>query len=138
MSDNKTIEVIDKIAEQFGVAIDWTQKDVVPYLQDLISRCKTSAIVQYSIWILMIVICVAILSKLLCHILKQYILKNKESIWVTVYGKDEYEPSTMAGIVIFFSALLIVAFSILSIVCLHELFNWIFIPEFQFYQMLIK
>lgn len=32
------IKILDELAQKFGVAIDWTSENVVPYLQDLLSR----------------------------------------------------------------------------------------------------
>lgn len=37
MSD-EIIKILDELAQKFGVAIDWTSDNVVPYLQDLLSR----------------------------------------------------------------------------------------------------
>ena len=39
------IEVIDALCEKFGIAIDWTSQNVVPYLTDLAAR-----IITYEIW----------------------------------------------------------------------------------------
>lgn len=35
---DEIIKVLDKIGEQFGVAIDWSNANVMPYLQDLMTR----------------------------------------------------------------------------------------------------
>lgn len=35
---DEIIKVLDKIGEQFGVAIDWSSANVMPYLQDLLAR----------------------------------------------------------------------------------------------------
>ena len=39
------IEVLDALCEKFGIAIDWTSKNVMPYLTDLAAR-----IITYEIW----------------------------------------------------------------------------------------
>ena len=39
------IEVIDALCEKFGIAIDWTSQNVVPYVTDLAAR-----IITYEIW----------------------------------------------------------------------------------------
>lgn len=38
MNENSIIAIIDAIAAQFGIMIDWTAQNVAPYLQDLMSR----------------------------------------------------------------------------------------------------
>ena len=32
------IKVLDNLAQKFGIAIDWTSQNILPYLQDLMSR----------------------------------------------------------------------------------------------------
>ena len=39
------IEVLDALCEKFGIAIDWTSKNVVPYVTELATR-----IIAYEIW----------------------------------------------------------------------------------------
>ena len=39
------IEVLDALCEKFGIAIDWTSKNVMPYVTDLAAR-----IITYEIW----------------------------------------------------------------------------------------
>lgn len=35
---DEIIKVLDNLAQKFGIAIDWTSDNVLPYLQDLITR----------------------------------------------------------------------------------------------------
>lgn len=134
MSDNKTIEVIDKIAEQFGVAIDWTQKDVVPYLQDLISRCQACSIIQDSLWVIFLLIGVIVFVGLFIWIAKQYKNENVKSIWI-----DHNEDFSIGSILMFILGILFIASSLVILpFVINDLFNWIFVPEYQFYRMLIK
>lgn len=37
MSD-EIIKILDDLGQRFGIAIDWSSQNVMPYLQDLISR----------------------------------------------------------------------------------------------------
>ena len=46
MNENYVVQIIDALAEKFGIAIDWTSQNVLPYMQDLMGR-----IVNYEIWI---------------------------------------------------------------------------------------
>ena len=39
------IEVLDALCEKFGIAIDWTSQNVVPYVTELATR-----IIAYEIW----------------------------------------------------------------------------------------
>lgn len=42
---NEVIKVLNHLCDKFGIAIDWTSSNVMPYLQDLMSR-----IVKYGIY----------------------------------------------------------------------------------------
>lgn len=35
---NEVIKVLDHICDKFGIAIDWSSSNVMPYLQDLMVR----------------------------------------------------------------------------------------------------
>lgn len=43
------IQVLDEIAARFGIAIDWTQTNVVPYLQELMGRYVQYRIIESTI-----------------------------------------------------------------------------------------
>lgn len=38
---NQIIAVLDAICEKFGIVIDWTASNIMPYLQDLCKRIVT-------------------------------------------------------------------------------------------------
>lgn len=44
-TSNKVVEVINVLCEKFGIAVDWTSQNVLPYLEQLCSR-----LVQYELW----------------------------------------------------------------------------------------
>lgn len=46
------IKILDALAEKFGLAIDWTSANVIPYLQQLCNKYVTYEIVTSIIWIL--------------------------------------------------------------------------------------
>ena len=45
------IEVLDALCEKFGIVIDWTSQNVVPYLTDLAARIITYEISTSAVWI---------------------------------------------------------------------------------------
>lgn len=45
-ASDQIIAVLDKLGEQMGVAIDWTSENILPYIQDLISRIAAIQIVN--------------------------------------------------------------------------------------------
>ena len=50
------IEVLDALCEKFGIAIDWTSQNVVPYLTDLAARIITYEIWTSAAWIVIVAI----------------------------------------------------------------------------------
>lgn len=42
---NQIIEVLDALCEKFGIAIDWTSQNVMPYVQELMKKA-----VNYELW----------------------------------------------------------------------------------------
>ena len=47
----EVIEVFNYIGEKFGIAIDWSQENLIPYLTDLWNRFITYEITIKSIWL---------------------------------------------------------------------------------------
>ena len=47
------IKVLDNLAERFGVIIDWSQENVLPYIQDLSDRIVICDIAKSCIWIIL-------------------------------------------------------------------------------------
>lgn len=68
MSD-EIIKVLDNLAQKFGIAIDWTSQNIMPYIQDLVSRYITYnnsiAIIQIVISVILIVIGITCIIKLI-------------------------------------------------------------------------
>lgn len=54
------IEILDYIGEKFGIAIDWTDKNVMPYLQELAARYINWEIATSVVWIVLGSICLAL------------------------------------------------------------------------------
>lgn len=50
---NQIIAVLDAICEKFGIVIDWTASNIMPYLQDLCKRIVTYEIATSTAWIIL-------------------------------------------------------------------------------------
>lgn len=57
---NQIIAVLDAICEKFGIVIDWTASNVMPYLQDLCKRIVTYEIATSVAWIILQVVIVVL------------------------------------------------------------------------------
>lgn len=45
------IEVLNDICEKFGVAVDWTSKNVQPYLKELMTKCVNYKLATDIVWL---------------------------------------------------------------------------------------
>ena len=53
---NNYITALDEIGSKFGLAIDWTQQNIQPYMQELMSRASNYKIAVSVMWILISII----------------------------------------------------------------------------------
>lgn len=52
MVSNQIIEVLNEICNKFGLAIDWTSKNVQPYLQELMAKCVAYKFATSIMWLI--------------------------------------------------------------------------------------
>lgn len=55
---DEIIKVLDALAEKFGMVIDWTSQNVIPYLEQLCGRYINYEIVTSVVWLIFGVICI--------------------------------------------------------------------------------
>lgn len=67
------IKVLDALAEKFGLAIDWTSSNVIPYLQTLCDKY-----VNYEMWTSILWIIVGMLCLIVVGIIFGKIHRNKD------------------------------------------------------------
>ena len=58
---SEIIEVLDYIGEKFGIAIDWTNNNVLPYLQTLVDKFIQWEISTSILWIVIAIFIIAII-----------------------------------------------------------------------------
>ncbi len=123
------IEIFDYIGEKLGVAIDWTQENIIPYLTDLLGRYVTFNIVMHAIGLFLGVAGVIGAIVMLTHI---YFRADKEKshFWeVDCYDNDIVSTSGCITSVVsgFVGAVSLFALIYNPV----ELLEWVFIPEFK-------
>lgn len=52
MVSNQIIEVLNEICNKFGLTIDWTSKNVQPYLQELMTKCVAYKFATSILWLI--------------------------------------------------------------------------------------
>ena len=103
------IKVLDALAEKFGLVVDWTSANVIPYLEKLCGKYVNYEIVTSVIWLIF-----AIIIGVIGFVLYKYIHKNKE-LGVTRYESisDDYFGRGL----IYCSVIAIFATSVAIIMC---------------------
>lgn len=76
----EVIKILDALAEKFGLAIDWTSANVLPYLQQLCGKYVTYEIATSVVWML-IGICLLFIGK--------YAIEKAKYCW-RKYNEEEY------------------------------------------------
>lgn len=94
----EVIKILDALAEKFGLAIDWTSANVLPYLQQLCSKYVTYEIATSVVWIL-IGICLLFVGKYAIGKTKYCWEKYKED-WHSDYDFGAIWLGILAGCVI--------------------------------------
>ena len=118
MNSDEIIKLLDDLAERFGVAIDWSSKEVLPYLEDLMGRCANYLIAQN-------VICVIVgITLVLAGV---FLVKRSggsfqslDDGWLIVFC-----------VVTFFGTFLLLG-------AINDIFQVIFLPEVAVYRYMVK
>ena len=85
----EVIKVLDALAEKFGLAIDWTSANVLPYLQQLCGKYVRYEIVTGIIWVL-IGICLLLVGKQIAEKSKKYWKEYKKNM------RSDYDCASIA------------------------------------------
>lgn len=134
--DKELCNIIDKIAEKIGVAIDWSSENVMPYIQDVMQRYRTKSIVENVIIMavssIIITICVIIAVKITKGIING--LQNAES---SIWFDTDYDMVSAFSI----ATCIIIAFSfVISGIVLCDatgkLMGWLYVPEVKLLEVL--
>lgn len=91
MVSNQIIEVLNEICNKFGLAIDWTSKNVQPYLQELMTKCVAYKFATSIMWLIFgIIVCTigGVLAKMTVVNWKKY--KEEGSLSACDIGAIQY------------------------------------------------
>ena len=118
MENNQLVELLKELANQMGIAVDWTSQNIRPYIIDIMGRLARYEIFTSIIWILFFVIVILIASKLLKMSYKN--LKDEEN-WTWDEEWFGYSAIVLGGVILFASFCIIVQ-------C-HDIGEAIYTPE---------
>lgn len=95
---NQIIEVLNALCEKFGIAIDWTGQNVMPYVQELMKKA-----VNYELWTSVMCIIFFLLSTGICWFVVWKLSRFPGFCWDDVF--DEGAPTiamffAIAGVIL--------------------------------------
>lgn len=99
------IKVLDALAEKFGLAVDWTSSNVIPYIEQLCGKYVNYEVVTSIIWLLFGIGCL-ILGRVLFKMMKYCYGKSDEMdidngySWGCVYAAIGCGISIIVGIIV--------------------------------------
>lgn len=83
------IQVIDALCEKFGIAVDWTSKNIIPYVESLCGKLVTYEIVTSIVWVAfmtLLSIGSIIAAKKFCSIVKKKMEEDWWGDWEIPFG----------------------------------------------------
>lgn len=85
MSD-EIIKLLDDLGRRFGIVIDWSSENVMPYLQDSMSRYINYEIITSIVWLIVLVVCYTGMVIAIPRLIKYKRERNESDyvVWPTV------------------------------------------------------
>jgi hypothetical protein len=106
--NEEIIKGLDELGKRFGIAIDWSNQNIIPYLQGLLKRFICYQNVMACIWIA-ISIAITILGIVMFKLLNKWRKSDN-------YNKDYLDDDEMLAIVGYIFSICIITSGIVSII----------------------
>lgn len=116
------IKVLDNLGQKFGIAIDWTSQNVLPYLQELITRFIAYKNVVAIVWIIISIIMLGLSVFGLVKLIKW----RKSDKYDTSFNSND---GLIFGLIFAAIIILIIVFIIILACNTQVLMQNLFIPE---------
>lgn len=116
------IKILDNLGEKIGITIDWTSENILPYLQDLMSRFIGLKNVQAIMWVVISAIIILVTILIIAGTIK-YIKKQDKASY-------EYEDKVfVCGLIDFAIGMLTIIFLTILLCNTFGLIQNIYTPE---------
>lgn len=116
---NQIIAVLDAICEKFGIVIDWTASNIMPYLQDLCKRIVSYEIATSVAWIVLQVVIVVL----------AFHIRNKKVKPIAESDGDDY---SLSGYTVVCAIITVIAFIVICVQAV-DIVRAFTIPEITIY-----
>lgn len=126
-------DIFNMLCEKIGVAIDWTQENIIPYVMELCKRFVILNIVEEALWLVSGIIAVVVIGFLFKAIFKDY--KRSADTRDDTFWWDWYSnciSPKVGTIFVFVFGGVALLFGLIMIPCsISELLKWAIVPEIQ-------
>lgn len=116
------IKVLDDLGNRLGIVIDWSNKNIVPYLEDLMTRFISFKNMQAIIWIIISLVIIGLSMFVLFKLIKW---KKSDKFAENIFNDD--------GVVFLISIIVVIFLMLIFLIILfcniNGLFQNILIPE---------
>lgn len=75
------IQVLDNLGEKFGLAIDWSSKNILPYVNELMNKA-----VSYELWMNIISLALVMIMTIISWVVFCKTIKKKNFSWYDMNG----------------------------------------------------
>ena len=126
-------DIFNMLCEKIGVAIDWTQDNIVPYIMELCKRLVVLNIVEEALWLISGIAIIVVIGLLFKAIFKDYKKCHdtcKDTFWWEISCGSVWTKVGTIFVFVIGGGLLI--FGMVVIPCsISELIKWTIVPEVQ-------
>ena len=119
---NEIIKVLDHLCDKFGIAIDWSSSNIMPYLQDLMVRITKYVTYTSILWLVI---------SILTIIISIYL-----SIKLIKWSKDTYYDDVIAIVCSVITPIIVIIFFLVGITACQNLIEINTIPEKYIIEMI--
>ena len=118
------IQVLDNLGEKFGLAIDWSSENILPYANELMNKA-----VSYELWIHITALTLIVIGMTLSWIIFLKTIKNKDFDW------HDYKFGPIAFVSIIVAAVFSMIFIFCAIDCIPTIIACLTFPEKVIFDM---
>ena len=131
----QVISILDDLSKRFGVVVDWSSENILPYAQDLCTRMTKYELVKHIstliILIIMMIIGITLLGKVFSEWknIKKGKLENNDSIY---FERVQYRGIELTGIgwtfIIVGSIIMLITVMCIPC-CIEDIIECVYLPE---------
>ena len=125
----QVIKVLDAVCDKFGIAIDWTSNNVIPYIQELGNKIITYDICMSIMWLVILGIIPLIIAILIKKFLNKKKLEAKENKTINDYYYTDGSLDNGAFYCYLIIGMLLIIAIVIGTISLQSIIQDILFPE---------